>query len=104
MDRTRTDRKWSVLAVLAVAIVLMLAVPLANRALGAEPDAPGCGIAPWTGTCTCLMSESSTATTYEEFARALRQAARAGAPFDPETLLITARRLCHLEARSALRE
>jgi len=104
MDRTPTDRRWSVLAVLAVAIVLMLAVPLANRALGAEPNTPGCGIAPWTGTCTCLMTEHSPAITYEDFARALRQAARAGAPFDPETLLITARRLCRLEARSAWRE
>ena len=111
MDRTRTDagfpraeRKWSVVAVLAVALLMMMAVPLASRAFGGEASYPGCGIAPWTGTCTCMMTEDSAAITYEEFARSLRQAARAGATVDPETVLATARRVCRLETRSAFRD
>ena len=107
MDRTRADitspradRRWSVVAVLAIAIVLMLAVPLANRALGAEASYPSCGIAPWTGTCTCMMSADSAAMAYEGFAHTLRRQ-HAG---DAETVLATARRVCRLEIRSAFRE
>jgi hypothetical protein len=100
----RPDRKWSVVAVLAVALIMMMAVPLASRALGGEATYPGCGIAPWTATCTCLMTEDSTAISYQEFSRGLRQAARADATIDPETLLATARRTCRLETRSALRD
>jgi hypothetical protein len=107
VDKTRTDtaspragRKWSVLAVLAVAVVLMMAVPLANRAFGGEVSYPGCGIAPWTGTCTCMMNENSAAMPYEGFANMLRRQHAS----DAEIVLATARRVCRLPIRSALRD
>ncbi len=95
-------RRWSVGVVLLVALALALAVPLAGRALGADSAGkfPGCAIAPWTGTCSCMLARDGTAMSYADFASELRQPAMARLGIDRERVLADARRACRIDHMS----
>lgn len=106
MPRTLPDlppqaasRRWSVGVVLAVALGLAFAVPLATRALGQDQPAnfPGCGIAPWTGTCTCRLTPNGTAMDFPAFERAVRDPAVRPRVRNPEITLATARQECRMD-------
>lgn len=94
-----TARKWPVGVVLLVALALALAVPLANRAFGADdkPTFPGCGIAAWTGTCTCMIQKNGTAMPYDDFALMMRRPGVAPRGADPEAILADARKTCRID-------
>jgi len=99
--RGRGERRWSVGVVLLVALGLMLAVPLASRAIGAGSNGkpanfPGCGIAPWTGTCTCMLTPSGSAMTYADFATAVRDPNVRPRVRNPDQTLADARRVCNI--------
>ena len=91
--------RWSIGVVLAVALALAFAVPLAGRAFGqsATPALfPGCGIAAWTGTCTCMLTRSSTAMGFAEFDRTVRNPTVRPRVKDPDAVVAEARRSCRL--------
>lgn len=92
-------RRWPVGVVLLVALALALAVPLAGRALGADTNQnyPGCGIAPWTGTCTCMIKKHGIAMAYDDFALMLRQPGTAPRGVDPDMILADARKVCRID-------
>jgi len=97
-------RRWSVGVVLVVALALALVVPLVNRAFGEgdRPNSyPGCGLAPWTGTCTCMLTPSGNAIGFEAFDRAVRDPNVRPRVKDPEAVLAVARRECRLPAAQA---
>jgi hypothetical protein len=112
--RRQENRRWSVGIVLAVAIALMLAVPLAHRALGqgggigggtapgahagsGQPSSyPGCGIAPWTGTCTCMLTPNGTSMAFEAFERTVRDPNVRPRVKNVDSVLTTARRDCRM--------
>jgi len=89
-------RKWPVGVVLAIALALALAVPLVGRAFGAETY-PNCAIAPWTGTCTCMMQRGGMAMSYEDFAMVIRRPGAAPRGANPEYVLADARKSCRLD-------
>jgi len=107
----RDSRRWSVGIVLAVALGLMLAVPLAHRALGQGGGAgmgasgptsiPGCGIAPWTGTCTCMLTPNGASMSYEAFVLRVRDPNVRPRIKNPEDVLATARRDCRMPEQLA---
>ena len=92
-------RRWPVGVVLLIALALALAVPLAGRAFGADskPKIPGCGIAPWTGTCTCVVTRNGMAMAYDDFALTFRRAGVAPRGADPEVILADARKICRID-------
>lgn len=92
-------RRWHVGVVLAIAVALALAVPLAGRAFGADgkPPFPGCGIAPWTGTCTCTLTKNGTAMPYEDFALTIRRPGVVPRGVYPEAILSDARKICRID-------
>lgn len=108
--RRQDTRRWSVGIVLAVAIALMLAVPLAHRALGqgggtgpgtqagsGQPSSfPGCGIAPWTGTCTCMLTPNGTSMAFDAFERTVRDPNVRPRVKNVDTVLTAARRDCRM--------
>ena len=111
--RQQDTRRWSVGIVLAVAIALMLAVPLAHRALGqggtgngpvpgtqagsGQPSSfPGCGIAPWTGTCTCMLTPSGASMSFEDFSKRVRDPNVRPRVKNVDEVLVTARRDCRM--------
>lgn len=107
-------RRWSVGVVLAVAIGLMLAVPLAHRALGqgsgsaqgasGQPSSfPGCGIAPWTGTCTCMMTPNGASMSFEAFDRTVRDPNVRPRVKNVDSVLATARRDCRMPVAAGSR-
>lgn len=109
MSHRQEGRRWSVGVVLAIAIALMLAVPLAHRALGqaggdgsagsGQPSSfPGCGIAPWTGTCTCMLTPNGTSMTFEAFDKTVRDPNVRPRVRNVEQVLETARRDCRMPA------
>ncbi len=93
------ERRWRVGIVLLVALGLAVAVPLAGRAFGADsaPKYPSCGIAPWTGTCTCMLSKGGMAMPYDDFALTLRRPGAAPRGADPELILADARKVCRID-------
>lgn len=97
-------RRWPVGVVLLVALAMALAVPLAGRAFGADskPKFPGCGIAPWTGTCTCMVARNGMAMAYDDFALVIRRPGMAPRGADPEVILADARKICRID-RPAMR-
>ena len=91
-------RKWPVAVVLLVAVALALAVPLAGRAFGMDKtDFPGCAIAPWTGTCTCMLNQNGAAIAYEEFVTIIRQPGIAPRGADADAILAGARKNCRMD-------
>lgn len=92
-------RRWPVGVVLLVAVALALAVPLAGRAFGADSkqNYPGCGIAPWTGTCTCMIKKNGTAMAYDDFALMLRRPGTAPRGANPDVILADARKVCRID-------
>jgi len=102
----RDSRRWSIGVVLAVALGLMLAVPLAHRALGqgsagnppgSGPSSyPGCGIAPWTGTCTCMLTPNGASMSFEDFSKRVRDPNVRPRVKNVDEVLVTARRDCRM--------
>lgn len=92
-------RRWPVGVVLLIAVALALAVPLAGRAFGADnkPNFPGCGIAPWTGTCTCTLTKNGTAMAYDDFALTLRRPGAIPRGMDADIILADARKICRID-------
>lgn len=90
--------RWSIGVVLAIALALAFAVPLADRAFGqtGTPAIPGCGIAAWTGTCTCMLTRSSAAMGFAEFDRTVRNPMVRPRIKDPDAVMAEARRMCRI--------
>jgi hypothetical protein len=119
VTRRPESRRWSVGVVLAVAIGLMLVVPLAHRALGqgggsaqgasgqgasGQPSSfPGCGIAPWTGTCTCMLTPNGASISFEAFDRAVRDPNVRPRVKNVDAVLATARRDCRMPVTAGTR-
>ena len=98
-DPNQYSPRWSIGVVLAVALALMFAVPLAGRAFGqtATPALfPGCGIAAWTGTCTCMLTRSGAAMGFEEFDRTVRNPTVRPRIKDPDAVVAEAHRMCRI--------
>jgi len=94
---TTGQRKWPVGVVLIVALALALAVPLVGRAIGAETY-PNCAIAPWTGTCTCVLERGGMAMSYDDFALLVGRPGVLPHGMNPNYVVADARKSCRLDA------